>query len=151
MLIMGKCKKDKNGRYRIYQSCKNTGKELLHLLNITDHNNSAMETEEQIWINTGHYWDKDQLLSDILNNGIKKTELLNILKKNMDDNKSFYKFYTDGSLVKREKIKKMGIGWLLKDTVNNGPNVEFKAANIGWPSSTKAEILAILTALIVVI
>jgi len=45
----------------------------------------------------------------------------------------------------------MGIGWLLKDTVNNGPNVEFKAANIGWPSSTKAEILAILTALIVVI
>ena len=51
--------------------------------------------------------------------------------------------------MERDKIKKMGIGWLLKDEEENNTNLEFKAANVGWLSSTKAEILAILTALIV--
>ena len=55
-------------------------------------------------------------------------------------------FYTDGSLQKDLKyIDSMGIGW-----VNvNQENICFSASAILWSSSTKAEMLACLTALIV--
>jgi len=122
---------------------------MLNFLNVDEHKHSMIEVKEQIWINTGHYWDKKQLLDDILNDGEKKSELLNILNNNINTNKSHYKFYTDGSLMERNKVKKMGIGWLLKNEEENNTDLEFKAANVGWPSSTKAEILAILIALIV--
>jgi len=149
MLIWGKIRKGKSGKYRIHQSRKNVEYEMLNFLNVDEHKHSMIEVKEQIWINTGHYWDKKQLLDDILNDGEKKSELLNILNNNINTNKSHYKFYTDGSLMERNKVKKMGIGWLLKNEEENNTDLEFKAANVGWPSSTKAEILAIVTALIV--
>ena len=45
----------------------------------------------------------------------------------------------------------MAIGWILVSTNNsNSIEVEFSAANFGWPSSTKAEVLAILSTILVV-
>ena len=150
MIIWGKTRKGKNRKYRIHQSRKNVEYEISNFLNVEEHKHFTIETKEQIWINTGHYWDKKQLLDDILNDGEKKSELLNILYNNINTNKFNYKFYTDGSLMERDKIKKMDIGWLLKNEEENNTDLEFKAANVGWLSSTKAEILAILTALIVI-
>ena len=45
----------------------------------------------------------------------------------------------------------MAVGWILVNTNNtNTIEVEFSAANFGWPSSTKAEVLAILSTILVV-
>ena len=56
-------------------------------------------------------------------------------------------FYTDGSLSNlSSKNMSMGIGWI--QTNNSAPNVEFFARITEWPSSTRAEIMAILSALI---
>ncbi len=55
-------------------------------------------------------------------------------------------FYTDGSLHRdSSNIDTMGLGWI---NVNQ-ENVYFSASAILWPSSTKAEMLACLSALIV--
>ncbi len=57
-------------------------------------------------------------------------------------------FYTDGSLQRDpNNIDAMGFGWVL---VNNEA-IEFSASAVLWPSSTKAEILAVLTALMVIL
>ena len=56
-------------------------------------------------------------------------------------------FYTDGSLQRDpNNIVAMGFGWVL---VNNEA-IEFSASAVLWPSSTKAEILAVLTALMII-
>ena len=45
----------------------------------------------------------------------------------------------------------MAIGWILVNTNNsNSIEVEFSVANFGWPSFTKAEVLAILSTILVV-
>jgi len=55
-------------------------------------------------------------------------------------------FYTDGSLQRdSECIDTMGAGWVIA----NQEDLCFSASAILWPSSTKAEMLACLTALIV--
>jgi ribonuclease HI len=62
--------------------------------------------------------------------------------------------YTDGSLVKenvgdREK-KKMGIGWVVVDGNSSDSSISFKCRIVDWPSSTRAELGAIWTALLAV-
>ena len=55
-------------------------------------------------------------------------------------------FYTDGSLQRRpSSIDMMGLGWV----VIGYDDIEFSASAVSWPSSTKAEMLAYLTALFV--
>ena len=45
----------------------------------------------------------------------------------------------------------MAIGWILVSTNNsNSIEVGFSAANFSWPSSTKAEVLAILSTILVI-
>ena len=57
-------------------------------------------------------------------------------------------FYTDGSLTgPRTNNCKMGFGWISLHP-DNGP-FTFKASLANWPSSTRAEIYALLTALVV--
>jgi len=54
-------------------------------------------------------------------------------------------FYTDGSLVRSTPINDvMGLGWVNE----NNEELRFQASATLWPSSTKAEMLACLTALI---
>jgi ribonuclease HI len=62
--------------------------------------------------------------------------------------------YTDGSMVVENEggseIKKMGIGWTIVDENNSVSNISFKSRIVDWPSSTRAELGAIWTALLVV-
>ena len=45
----------------------------------------------------------------------------------------------------------MAIGWIQVESIDSKKIIaEFSAANIEWPSSTKAEIIAILLALLMV-
>ncbi|POG67801.1 hypothetical protein GLOIN_2v1843361 [Rhizophagus irregularis DAOM 181602=DAOM 197198] len=55
-------------------------------------------------------------------------------------------FYTDGSLNRDDDFPKMGYGWIF--TTNLSDNVKFSGSCKDWPSSSKAELMAILTALI---
>ncbi|PKK62779.1 hypothetical protein RhiirC2_789854 [Rhizophagus irregularis] len=56
-------------------------------------------------------------------------------------------FYTDGSLVRDDDIPTMGHGWIFSSDLN--ANITYSGASREWASSTKAELLAIITALIV--
>jgi len=58
IIIWGKTRKGKNRKYRIHQSRKNVEYEISNFLNVEEHKHFTIETKEQIWINTGHYWDK---------------------------------------------------------------------------------------------
>ena len=49
------------------------------------------------------------------------------------------------------EVYQMALGWLLLDNEeNNDILFEFSASNFEWPSSTKAELLALITALLTV-
>jgi ribonuclease HI len=56
-------------------------------------------------------------------------------------------FYTDGSLIRLNTNSYMGYGWIFSS--DSSLNISYSGSAIHWASSTKAEILAILTALIV--
>ncbi|PKY36323.1 hypothetical protein RhiirB3_458661 [Rhizophagus irregularis] len=56
-------------------------------------------------------------------------------------------FYTDGSLKTDDDNPRMGFGWLF--TTDIDLNIEFASATDQWASSTRAEIMAVLTCLIV--
>jgi len=57
----------------------------------------------------------------------------------------------DGSLKQIDNNIMMAIGWIQIESIDSKKIIaEFSAANIEWPSSTKAEIIVILSVLIVV-
>ncbi|PKY61095.1 hypothetical protein RhiirA4_485611, partial [Rhizophagus irregularis] len=56
-------------------------------------------------------------------------------------------FYTDGSLTRYNDLSIMGFGWILTSDLNL--DVKFNGKTSDWASSTKAEIFAILTCLII--
>ncbi|CAB4377837.1 unnamed protein product [Rhizophagus irregularis] len=56
-------------------------------------------------------------------------------------------FYTDGSLKIDNDNPCMGFGWIFSS--DTSLNIEFSGATTQWPSSTRAEIMAVLTCLIV--
>uniref|UniRef100_U9UAV0 ribonuclease H n=2 Tax=Rhizophagus irregularis (strain DAOM 181602 / DAOM 197198 / MUCL 43194) TaxID=747089 RepID=U9UAV0_RHIID len=56
-------------------------------------------------------------------------------------------FYTDGSLKIDDDNPRMGFGWIF--TSDTSLNIKFSGATTQWPSSTRAEIMAVLTCLIV--
>jgi len=69
------------------------------------------------------------------------TDLVDLLRL-----KSNLQFYTDGSLQHNSSLlDTMGLGWV----VQHHEDIEFAASAILWPSSTKTEVLACLTALLV--
>ena len=48
-------------------------------------------------------------------------------------------------------VYQMALGWILLDNEeNNDILFEFSASNFGWPSLTKAELLALITAILTV-
>ena len=61
----------------------------------------------------------------------------------------FYSVYTDGSKQDFQGCNIMGLGWIIptSDIITN--NIEFRCTTELFPSSTKAEILAIITAIAV--
>jgi ribonuclease HI len=67
-------------------------------------------------------------------------------RKNLD-------IYTDGSLVVDSSSgrdeKKMGVGWVVVNENIDSSNLSFKCRIVDWPSSTRAELGAIWTAILV--
>ena len=61
--------------------------------------------------------------------------------------------YTDGSLVvdsiSGRDEKKIGVGWVLVDENSESSNFSFKCRIVDWPSSTRAKLGAIWTAILV--
>ena len=73
------------------------------------------------------------------------------MRDNVTENKKSYYFYTDGSLKQIDNNIMMAIGWIQVESIDSKKIIaEFFAANIEWPSSMKAEIIAILSVLLVV-
>ena len=71
---------------------------------------------------------------------------LKLITKNIEYNQ-YLEIYTDGSLISPLTPScKMGIGWFVANI--NQQRVQFQASLKHFPSSTKAEIVAVLTALI---
>ena len=60
-----------------------------------------------------------------------------------------FQVYTDGSLAESCGSKIMGASWIWVDIESNTSIVKGKLKCIGWPSSTKAELVAIWMALLV--
>ena len=62
--------------------------------------------------------------------------------------------FTDGSMVGEDiggiEKKRMGIGWVIVDEISENNSISFKSRIVDWPSSTRAELGAIWTALLVV-
>ncbi|GBC20790.1 ribonuclease H-like domain-containing protein [Rhizophagus irregularis DAOM 181602=DAOM 197198] len=56
-------------------------------------------------------------------------------------------FYTDGSLLRYNDSSIMGFGWILTNDINL--DLKFSGKTVEWASSTRAEIFAILTCLII--
>ena len=116
------------------------------------------ENEEKIFLEPQIIISKENerriILTKLLEGKDKINQLLNIYRENelLEDRK--FIFYTDGSLTKDEITTKqtMGIGWLrVKEKEHDSIINQFRASNVGWPSSTKAEILAIYTAILTTI
>ena len=74
-------------------------------------------------------------------------QLMKIYKNNKYNDRKTYTFFTDGSMKKQENQAEMGIGWVQIE--NNEEINKFNAKTKGWPSSTRAEMIAILTTLLV--
>ena len=91
----------------------------------------------------------DEVLGDVneseCQQHTKKMELLEIYSKIRNLHKKNLIAYTDGSL----KNNYMGMGWTIWDDEEKEKLIEFKGSNKGFPSSTKAELMAILTLILV--
>ena len=91
-----------------------------------------------------HKWILSKKDSELLVEAYKANKALD----NQDSN-TCYEFYTDGSLKSRgSKEVAMGSAWI--QTQGPQPNSTFKASPSCWPSSFKAESVAILMALLTV-
>src|SRR3989337_2518459 len=79
-----------------------------------------------------------------------KLNLLNIARALQSCQTSSFTFYTDGSVLNLSSSSlQMGVGWVLLNPSSQAPNFEFFASTVGNPSSTRAEIVSLLTALLV--
>src|ERR1043166_8630683 len=91
--------------------------------------------------------DQEKELNLICSGNIKVEKLLEILRDNVIKNRKSYHFYMDGSLKQIDNNIVMAMGWIQVESIDSKNIIaEFNAANIEWPSSTKAKIIAILSA-----
>src|SRR6185437_10078981 len=95
---------------------------------------------------------KERKIFKICKSKEKVDTLINIYKSNIKHNRKSYNFYTDGLLKKSDNEIIMVMGWVLVDQIDDSVILEeFSAKNFGWPLSTKAEIVAVLSAILTVI
>ena len=93
-----------------------------------------------------HDTDNHLLIDELINEQIYRDLLKEIASKYSNNNE--LEFYTDGSLynIRMDNIK-MGIGWI-QTNIDASP-ASFIASIENFPSLTKAETMALLTALLV--
>ena len=92
--------------------------------------------------------NRKSLIENIIGNNISLQELMNIYIENKRNNRNTNIFYTDGSLKRYENYVDMGVGWV---QIENELEISrFNAKTKVWPSSTRVEVIAILTAILTV-
>jgi ribonuclease HI len=154
---MGKQKKIScnNMQYiKICQSKQNIYQELELLINRNEIVDNFNELPVDEWIYMSKQNEKVREIKSLIKCGIKQQELINIYVTNEISNLKDYTFYTDGSLLQKHQSSQidMGLAWIQVENENSNQIISsFKASNYGWPSSTKAEVLAIYTALLAVV
>ena len=91
-----------------------------------------------------HKW----IITDLYRNSLLEAYNDNQIE-NINNNMTEYEFYTDGSLKDRGNIQmSMGSSWI--QTLGSNPNTTFKTGSTSWPSSFKAETIAIFTVLLII-
>ena len=151
-IIIGNVRKVVENCFVIKQRRSNIERELIITIkqNISNNNTDVFDNSV-LSINVSPIVEKERDIFRIGDEGDKTLELVQIYRKNCDLNKHNYVFYTDGSLKPTNDIYQMALGWILLDNEeNNNILFEFSASNFGWPSSTKAELLALITAILTV-
>ena len=149
-IIKGKSqnKKASNGgntRVIIKQNIKILKKELLKLANKSDIDKIATDN----WIEITETNNRINLINEVITESIKRKELIEIYKKHAKKKREKAFFYTDGSALRESYNTRMGSAWIRVPTENSKDIISsFKTANVGWPSLTKAELLAIYLALL---
>src|SRR5437868_175490 len=94
-----------------------------------------------------HRSDSAHLDNLFMGSQIAISELKKILLINIDTDTTNFEFYTDGSLKSHDNIPLLGLGWVLLSRDHNSVLHKFSCSSINWPSATRAESLAILTAI----
>src|ERR1043166_5643843 len=147
-MIIGRTKKQPNNIIIIKQRKSNIEREFdIMLRNLQ----SSINVMDSVIISLDIDQEKERDLNLICDGNIKVEQLLEILRDNVIKNRKSYHFYTDSSLKKIDNNIVMAMGWIQVESIDSKNIIaEFNAANIEWPSSTKAEIIAILSALLVV-
>jgi ribonuclease HI len=112
-----------------------------------------IKKDDYIPINDINLWvGVEQIRHELLTNLMGKyngDKIFALYLENYHKQKNNYIFYTDGSLKQKDNRVEMGLGWILIED-----NMELQCYNSkleGWCSSTRAEIMAILTALLVIV
>jgi ribonuclease HI len=104
------------------------------------------DTKVQISLENRYVKKRKIIIKRYIKNIIYVEELLNIYSDNMEKERNNSIYYTDGSLIKQSPhCIKMGVGWVQIE--NNRVVNDFAASTKFWPSSSKAEYVAVLTAL----
>jgi hypothetical protein len=72
-------------------------------------------------------------------------ELISIYDKLQEYDTTSWSGYTDGSLIRYDNSNKidMGLGWVI--VLDNKQIVQFHASSFEWPSSTRMELLAVVS------
>src|SRR6266487_5942904 len=93
---------------------------------------------------------EEAVIQRVIKNKEIQSKLINIVEKLKG--KRELDIYTDGSLVVEHEGnregKKMGIGWIVAGNDSNKNSISFKSRIADWPSSTRAELDVIWTALL---
>ncbi|PKC53030.1 hypothetical protein RhiirA1_480180 [Rhizophagus irregularis] len=94
--------------------------------------------------NTSHLYIPSNVNHRLVNGLLLPSDIFNEFYILINNLASFtdLEFYTDGSLKTDDDNPHMGFGWIFTSNINL--NIEFSGATTQWPSSTRAEIMAII-------
>src|SRR5437763_1296156 len=106
------------------------------------------------WIEIIDKIERIHLIKKLFTDNIKRNELIELYKENHDNEllkaNSIAHYYTDRSARKLGNFIQLAMAWIrIENNDNNAIINQFKAANFSWPSSTKMELMAIYTAVVV--
>ena len=152
LLIRGRIEKiGPNGlQTRIIQNKEALKNEILYLNDIENHSLNHMIIND--WIDITDKIERIHLIKKLFTDNIKRNELIELYKENYDNEllnaDSVAHYYTDRSARKLGNFTQLAMAWIRIEN-NNAIINQFKAANFGWPSSTKIELMAIYTAVVV--
>ena len=123
---------------------------LLHEINLLNRNNNELDIQAIV---LDDRQERSFFLQYIFETSSQVVnELLNIYDRIINSQNNVWKGYTDGSLSRYQinendklEYKEMGFGWLILKDNESTPIAKFFKSSIGWPSSTRIELLAVVS------